>query len=242
MPHDLDERLHSLAYRSSAGLAPAALIRARGDQRTRRTRAALAGFATLVVLAGAGTAVALTGDGGPHSLQIANTPTPTATPTLTPTPTYETTPTDSALSGEDLLQIDRIGPVRVGMTLDEARTAAGQPLRQEGDVLGNCVYYSPRSKAPDASFMVIDGIVSRIDVDQGSTATQEGIGIGASEADVKRTYPATTVSKHYYTGGHYLRVLSDDGRHAYLFETDGEKVLRFRSGFPNAVDQVEGCA
>jgi len=163
-------------------------------------------------------------------------------PSPTPTPSPEEPVKDDSLSSDDLLQVDRVGPVVVGMTLAEAREAAQVELRQDGDVLGNCVYYEPRRLEPDVSLMVIDGVVSRIDVDSGTTTTQEGIGIGASEADVKRTYPDTVVSKHYYTDGHYLRVLSEDGRHAYLFETDGSKVLRFRSGFPRAVDQVEGCA
>lgn len=164
-------------------------------------------------------------------------------PSPTPTPAYEQPVPDTELSFDDLLQIDRIGPVEVGMGLAQARAAAGQELRQEGDDLGGCVYYAPRSKSPDVSLMVIEGIVSRIDVDEASTtSTQEGIRIGSSEADVKRTYPTTTVSKHHYTDGHYLRVLSENGQTAYLFETDGTKVLNFRSGFVNAVDQVEGCA
>ena len=417
MADDLD--LSALASGPAPDLAPASAVRARGEQRTRRTRALLAGSAALLVLAGAGTAIALAGGGKPQSLQIANTPTPSATaspqttpldparyvltaedagtaaggvwlaeqvvdePALpltvcptgdgyagagarrtlrrgadhvlsgvvvqsdaarwvdgirqdvtdcprraadsedgrasdsftllssesaddyvivrddyrdcdtctpvvhvwlvvslgellsytslpdaelprvgqwidvmrdrladpgsittgaSPTATPETNADYGDLSSDDLLQIDRIGPVRVGMTLDEARAAAGQELRQQGDVMGNCVYYAPRSKDPDVSFMVIDGVLSRIDVDRGGTSTQEGIAIGASEADVERTYPSTTVSKHYYTEGHYLRVLSDDGSSAYLFETDGTKVTRFRSGIPSAIDRVEGCA
>jgi hypothetical protein len=172
---------------------------------------------------------------------VANPPTPTATPSPTVTPVEPVT--DAPLSGGDLLQVDRIGPVVVGMTLEEARDAAQVELRQEGDLLGNCVFYTPRSGRPDVSFMVIDGIVSRIDVDEPSTtSTQEGIRIGSSEADVKLTYPSTTVSKHYYTDGHYLRVLSQDGKTAYLFETDGTRVVNFRSGFPSAVDAPEGCA
>jgi len=149
---------------------------------------------------------------------------------------------DHSLSAGDKLQVDRIGPVVVGMTLAEAREAAAVELRQDGDDLGGCVYFAPRRKEPDVSFMVIRDVVSRIDVYAGSTTTIDGIGIGATEAQVKAAYPSTVVSKHYYTDGHYLRVLSEDGRHAFLFETDGTKVLRFRSGFPSAVDQVEGCA
>jgi hypothetical protein len=165
---------------------------------------------------------------------------PTPTPTASPSPVE--TVTDAPLAASDLLQIDRIGPVVVGMTLAEAREAAQVKLRQEGDDLGGCVFYSPNSREPDVSFMVVDGVVSRIDVDSGTTTTTDGLGIGSTEADVKRAHPDAVVSKHVYTDGHYLRVLSDDGRHAFLFETDGQKVTAFRSGFPAAVDAPEGCA
>jgi hypothetical protein len=104
------------------------------------------------------------------------------------------------------------------------------------------VFYGPRDHEPDVSFMVIDGVVSRIDVDSGTTTTYDGLGIGSTEADVKLAHPDAVVSKHAYTDGHYLTVRSHDGRHVFLFETDGHKVTAFRSGFPAAVDAPEGCA
>jgi hypothetical protein len=146
------------------------------------------------------------------------------------------------LGPQDLVESDRIGPVVIGMTLAQAEEAADQPLKQEGDDLGGCVYYTPRSGQPDVSFMVIDGVVSRIDVDSGTTTTNVSIGIGSTEAEVKGMYRNAVVSKHPYTDGHYLRVLDEDGQHAILFETDGQKVTSFRSGYPSAVDQIEGCA
>lgn len=165
------------------------------------------------------------------------------TPSPTPAPSFDAGVPDGELSADDLLRMDRIGPVELGMGLTQAQEAAGVELRQVGDVLGRCVYYAPRSKVPDVSFMVIDRVVSRIDVDGASTTTtEEGIGIGASEADVERTYPSVVVSKHHYTDGHYLRVLSDNAQTAYVFETDGTRVLRFRSGYVGPVDQDEGCA
>jgi hypothetical protein len=73
MPDEVD--LSSLTSLPAPALAPAAEIRARGEQRSRRARAALAGAAALVVLATAGTAVALADRGKPDALQIGNAPT-----------------------------------------------------------------------------------------------------------------------------------------------------------------------
>jgi hypothetical protein len=72
--NDLD--LSSLATVPVPPLADASVVRARGEQRTRLTRASVAGAAALVVVASAGTAIALSSSGEPDSLQIANTPTP----------------------------------------------------------------------------------------------------------------------------------------------------------------------
>jgi hypothetical protein len=168
---------------------------------------------------------------------VADPPTPSPTPYVSPEPVIL-----APLDEGDLVEPDRIGPVEIGMTLAEAEAAAEQDLKQEGDALGDCLYYTPSTGEPDVSFMVIDGVVSRIDVDAGTTTTNTGIGIGSTEADVRKTHPSAVVSKHPYTDGHYLRVLSEDGQYAFLFETDGTKVTSFRSGYVSAVDQTEGCA
>jgi hypothetical protein len=39
-----------------------------------------------------------------------------------------------------------------------------------------------------------------------------------------------------------MKVFSADGRYGLLFETDGKKVIGFRSGFNKSVQYVEGCA
>jgi hypothetical protein len=72
--------LEPLASGPVPALAPAALIRARGDQRLRRSRAVVAGGSALVVVAVAGTAILLTQGGRPSSLQVTTTPSPTTSP------------------------------------------------------------------------------------------------------------------------------------------------------------------
>jgi hypothetical protein len=93
--------------------------------------------------------------------------------------------------------------------------------------------------------------IVRVDVDEGSRiATQSGIRIGATEADVKRVYGAPgrtgrlTVENHAYVdGGHYISYDDDgEGGLRMLFETDGQKVTRFRSGQHGPVGYIEGCA
>lgn len=79
--NDLD--LSSLATGPAPVLAPPSAVRARGEQRTRRTRVSVAGAAGLVVVASAGAAIALSSSGKHDSLQIAGTPTPGTSPVPT---------------------------------------------------------------------------------------------------------------------------------------------------------------
>jgi hypothetical protein len=76
--------LNLLASGPVPALAPASLVRARGDQRARRSRALVAGGSALVVVVVAGTAILLTQGGKPSSLQIAHNPTPTTSPASAP--------------------------------------------------------------------------------------------------------------------------------------------------------------
>ena len=50
------------------------------------------------------------------------------------------------------------------------------------------------------------------------------------------------MTPHQYTAGHYLTVVSQDGRYALVFETDGGRVTVTRSGIAEVADHNEGCA
>lgn len=145
------------------------------------------------------------------------------------------------LDPTDVLRPDGIGPVRFGMTLDEARTAAGVELTAFSDDLGNgCGYVRVRSGSPDLSFMVIEDRVVRVDGGN-QTRTEAGVGVGSTEAQVQAAYPSATTSQHQYdTSGHYLTV--SQGAVSLVFETDGTRVTQLRGGENGPVSYVEGCA
>jgi hypothetical protein len=94
--------------------------------------------------------------------------------------------------------------------------------------------------------MMDNSKVARVDVrETSSIRTAEGAGIGDTEEQIKTLYPGQfTVQPHKYTDGHYL-VIKPNGSLAnerIIFETDGKKVLQFRSGRTPAVEYVEGCS
>jgi hypothetical protein len=150
------------------------------------------------------------------------------------------------------LRFDGLGPVRVGMTVDEARAALGgdlaltpdNPQHPEGP--DRCDY--PRSaRLPSGVKMMVQGQrVARMEVDSGAVSTAEGAKIGDTEARVQELYAGrVTVQPHKYTNGHYLVVRSAaaaDTTHLLVFETDGRVVQRFRAGQKPQVEWVEGCS
>jgi hypothetical protein len=162
-------------------------------------------------------------------------------------------PADSA-AGQDAawtLRHDGIGPLRVGMTVDEARAALGQfrgILPDPGgppDSLA-CGYAMSVRLPPGVRVMLEEARVVRVEVDSGSVPTAEGARIGDTETRIQQLYSGRMeVQPHKYTDGHYLIVRpteASDTTHLLVFETDGRVVERFRGGQRPQVEYVEGCA
>lgn len=139
-----------------------------------------------------------------------------------------------------------IGPVRAGMTIAQANTALGGILNVPAR-LSECDYVKPKATPQHVAFMVNDGRIARVDIgDSSSITTTAGARIGDTEARIKTLYRGRVTSQpHKYTDGRYLVVTPanpTDSAFRIVFETDGKKVLRYRSGIRPAVEYVEGCS
>ena len=146
-------------------------------------------------------------------------------------------------AGEWEVTYSGIGALRAGMSLDEAKIVMRDNLAIPAK-LEECDFVKTRTGPKGLMVMVEKGEISRVDVTAGSVATVEGAKIGDSEDRIKSLYPGqVAVQPHKYTDGHYLVVTpKSGGDNRLVFETDGKKVLRYRSGRMPAVQYVEGCA
>lgn len=138
------------------------------------------------------------------------------------------------------------GAARIGMTRSELQDALGKRLVDEspGDESNRCTYVYPEGVARDVGYMLLEGRLARVDVDIDTVSTISGARIGSTEAQVRALYPGRVqTTPHHYEGpvGHYLVVLSPDGRLGVRFETDGERVTRWYAGTQRAIQYVEGC-
>ncbi len=156
---------------------------------------------------------------------------------------------DPLLTTDATITTGGLGPVRVGMTVEEATAAAGLAV------------IAPTDSAPAASpgcgfarvdgfdgvgFMLIDGVIARVDIFSGPTSTASGARIGSTEEEIKTLFPdVITVSPHQYVDGNYLTLtptaenLTD---FRVVFETDGQVVTSYRAGGTPQVEWIEGCA
>jgi len=154
----------------------------------------------------------------------------------------------SQLTAASKVAIDGIGPIRVGMTVQQAEASARTRLLSEGSKLENCWYVKPQGGSRDISFMVIEGQIARVDIYGNSRITTvRGAKIGDSEDRIKSLYPGQIrVTPHEYVqGGHYLTFVprdASDRQYRLVFETDGRRVKHIRAGRLPEVEYVEGCA
>jgi hypothetical protein len=136
--------------------------------------------------------------------------------------------------------------VKFGMTVAQAEAALGQKLKSIGEGEGNCSYVEPDGANKGILFMVIDGKIARLDVQEtDKIVTDTGAKIGDAESHVLGLYKGrVTVEEHKYLGpeGHYLNVTGADGELNTVFETDGKVVVGYRAGRMPEVQWVEGCS
>jgi hypothetical protein len=152
----------------------------------------------------------------------------------------------SQLTATSKVAINGIGPIRVGMTIQQAEASARTRLVSQGSKLGNCWYVKPQGGPRDISFMVIDGQIARVDIYGNSPITTvSGARIGDTENRIKSLYAVRITPHEYVQGGHYLTVFPNDTpdrQYRMVFETDGKRVKLIRAGRLPEVEYLEGCA
>lgn len=146
------------------------------------------------------------------------------------------------------VNIHGYGPIHAGMTLAHAAQASGRAFGESQMGSEECDYFLFAGDAVQGSphFMVVNGQIARVDVNDSTISTAEGARIGDTEQRIMELYPGRVmVQPHKYTDGHYLVVAPAspaDSRRNIIFETDGQKVTTYRAGRMPEVGYVEGCS
>ncbi len=160
---------------------------------------------------------------------------------------------------KETVSIGGLGPIRLGMTIQEAANAAQvsfvlAPLTQSAV----CKYYLPENYDVEKGkrtvpidgigLMVVNDQVIRIDIWPGSAVkTLSGLGIGSTIEDVKAAFDQQVeVTPRPYMEGNYLTLTPEaagSNLYSLVFEIDKDgKVTQFRAGQFPAVTWSEGCS
>lgn len=181
----------------------------------------------------------------------------------TPDETETSAPPVQGLTANSPVQLTSVGPVVVGMTLDQVAEAARVDMTRQPDydqavAERNCAYVSPStipgySPPPESgnksplAFMMVDGKLARIDILGGDFATEQGIKVGSAEAAVTEAYGGgSPLPPRAFVGPPYRYLTAsprdaEDQGYKMVFESDGAKVVNYRVGKEPEVEYRQGC-
>lgn len=154
----------------------------------------------------------------------------------------------STLTPDSKVSIRGIGPVHVGMSLEEAAGAIGGRLVRSASQSESedCYYVEPDGGPPGVSFMIVSGQVVRVDIQNSAIESRSGARVGLTEEKILSMFGSKIrVEGHKYNeNGHYLIFEPTDLQdkdYSMIFETDGKVVTTFRAGRLPEVGYVEHC-
>ncbi|MGH8063048.1 MAG: lectin [Pseudoxanthomonas sp.] len=169
----------------------------------------------------------------------------------TPTPTPETaapTAAETPPASEGQAGFAGYGDMKLGSTVEEAKTAWAGELNGKPGEAGGCYYLTPKwvKKTSDFAFMIEGDKFVRYDVGTDKETAPGGGKVGMSVDQLDKLYGDSLQSTphKYVQGGQYLSIAASGVAPSKLvFETDAAgKVSAWRVGLSPQVDYVEGCS
>lgn len=155
------------------------------------------------------------------------------------------TPPAEALSGSSRLRIDGVGPIDVGMTVEQAGAAAGVELAIKSEPYCDVLTATP---GPAGLALIVTapatGRIEVVIVKGGPVRTLSGIGIGSTETEVKAAYTDRLRSANPSLPVHRLIYQAVDpalSDRVLVFVIDNSRVAAMYAGAHNQAEADEIC-
>jgi len=85
---------------------------------------------------------------------------------------------------ESKLSTAGLGPVQIGHSLEDARTAAGSLMIAVPGGSDACRYYTVQNGPEGVRFLAVDAEIVRVDIEAGPITTISGYGIGSTRSEI----------------------------------------------------------
>jgi hypothetical protein len=163
------------------------------------------------------------------------------------------------------------GPGQLGMTVEAAERPMGAKFAPISLPFSEDCWITSRADGKDKAILYVieHGKIVRIDFyprdgEQITLKTTAGIGIGSTEADIRRAYQDISITRAPYYDEEseieaaktraklgitapeppphfWVRVDSPNHERGIIFDTEDSKVTSFFTGFKNAIESMEIC-
>lgn len=147
------------------------------------------------------------------------------------------------------IRANALGPIKVGMTIEEAEQVAHKKIISEPLTAGMteaCRYANFADEPKNVLLMLNNNHIVRIEIKNSTFETDKGIAVGSGVKQVLANYHNQIIiepDKYNAEKGwqNLIFTPSNDKQHQIIFDTDGKKIINIRLGKLPEVAFVEGC-
>ena len=135
------------------------------------------------------------------------------------------------VTDESKLSTAGLGPVQIGHSLDDARTAAGALLIAVPGGSDACRYYTVQNGPQGVRFLAVNAEIVRVDIEAGPITTISGYGIGSARSEIIEAFGDRIEDGPGLSAIQYVPVDSPDVDKRVVWEVDESgAVISLRAG------------
>lgn len=161
--------------------------------------------------------------------------------TVAGSPAIDTADAQAKLTLKSRITTAGVGPIKIGMTIPQARLASGRNITVRSEVHPGCGHDTVHPLRYGISTLTRHGRIAVLYINKRSLATRSGVRVGDSVAKLRRVYGNQLKARRNIYGTRIYEIR--DGNREVQFSTyNGRLIHQIATGRKPEVDWPEGCA